>query len=136
MNIIDNWKNVIEKARKLDAKSLEAIRIGIFVVIVADIFGLWWFLGVKKLAMALLIFLIIGLVIVLLLERKLPPKPIKKIKKEEKPKMEEKPTQEEEYKDLTPEQPVEDEGMFGNMDLGIPNAEEFQERAERALGTF
>jgi len=143
MSILKNWTNIIAKARALDRKSLEAIRFAIFGIIVVDIFGLWYFLGWKKLAAALLIFLILALVIILLLERNLPLEPSKKVKKEVKPKMqnEQTETQEQpgEYLDLTPKQPEkqeQSEGIFGNMDLGLPNAEEFQERAEKALGTM
>ncbi len=143
MNIIEKLTNVIAKARALDRKSLEAVRFTIFGLIIANIFGLWYLLEWKKLSAALLIFLILALVIILLLERNLPLPPIKKIKKEDKPKMDKetktKEEQPDEYLDLTPKQPKEKEqstGVFGNMDLGLPNAEEFQERAEKALGTF
>ena len=141
MSIIKNLTNVIAKARALDQKSLEALRFTIFGIIIANIFGLWYLLGWKRLAAALLIFLIISLVIILLLERNLPyKKHINKIKKEEKPKMnEETETKEEEYKDLTPKEPKQkeqSEGMFGNMDLGLGNVEDYQDRVEKALGTF
>jgi len=140
MNILKNWTNLIAKARALNAKSLEAIRIAIFVFIVADIFGIWYLLGWKRLAASLLIFLILALVIILILERNLPLEPSKKVKKEVKPKMQDEQTEnQEEYKDLTPEQPEKQEqsaGMFDNMDLGLPSADEFQERAEKALGTL
>ncbi len=149
MNIIEKLTNIIAKARALNAKSLEAIKFTIFGLIIVNIFGLWYLLGWKRLSAALLIFFIIALVIILLLERNLPLPPSKKNKKEEKPKMDEetetKEEQPDEYLDLTskepkkqeqPKQKEESKGMFGNMDLGIPNAEDFQKRAEKALGTF
>jgi len=87
MNLLENWKNLIEKARKLDRKSLEAIRFAFFGAIVVNLFGIYWYLGLKKLGIALLVVLIMGLTLVLLLERGLPQppqKPIKKTKKEDK----------------------------------------------------
>ena len=145
MNIIKNLTNVIAKARALDQKSLEALRFTIFGIIIANIFGIWYLLGWKRLAAALLIFLIIALVLILLLERNLPLAPSKKIKKEDKPKMEQETETKEEYLDLTPNQPEkqeqpkqkeQSEGVFGNMDLGLGNTEDFQDRIENALGTF
>ena len=146
MNIIKNLTNVIAKARALDQKSLEALRFTIFGIIIANIFGLWYLLGWKRLSAALLIFLIIALVIILLLERNLPyKKHINKIKKEDKPKMEQETETKEEYLDLTPNQPEKQEqpkqkekseGIFSNMDLGLGNPDEYQDRMEKALGTL
>ena len=147
MNILKNWTNLIAKVRALNRKSLEAIRFAIFGIIVADIFGLWYLLGWKRLSAALLIFLILALVIILLLERNLPLEPSKKVKKEVKPKMQNEQTetqeQPEEYLDLAQNQPKEQpreqeksEGIFSNMDLGLGNPDEYQDRMENALGTL
>ena len=48
MNLLKNWTNLIEKARKLDVKSLEAIRYAIIGFILLDLFGIYWYLELKK----------------------------------------------------------------------------------------
>lgn len=135
MNILKNWKNLIEKARKLDRKSLEAIRFAFFGAIVIDLFGIYYYLKLKSLGGALLIVLIMGLTLVLLLERGLPQppqKPNKKVKREVK-KMDE---ESEEQKTQETEQEETQESLMGDLDTGLPNAEEFQKRAKAALGSL
>jgi len=130
MNLLENWKNLIEKARKLDRKSLEAIRFAFFGAIVVNLFGIYWYLKLKSLGIALLIVLIMGLTLVLLLERGLPQppqKPIKKTKKEDK-------KMTEESQEVEQEEPQELE--TDNFDTGLPNAEEFQKRAKEAMGSL
>ena len=135
MNLLENWKNLIEKARKLDRKSLEAIRFAFFGAIVVDLFGIYWYLKLKSLGSALLIVLIIGLTLVLLLERglpPLPPKPKEKVKKEVKKMTEE--TKEQETQEAEQEEPQE--SLMGDLDTGLPDAEEYKKRAEKALGSL
>lgn len=135
MNILKNWINIIEKARKLDRKSLEAIRFAFFGAIVIDLFGIYWYLKLKSLGGALLIVLIMGLTLVLLLERGLPQppqKPNKKVKKEVE-KMD-KESEEQETPEVEQEQP--EESLMGDIDTGLPNAEEYQKRAKAALGSL
>lgn len=139
MNLLENWKNLIEKARKLDRKSLEAIRFAFFGAIVVDLFGIYWYLKLKSLGSALLIVLIIGLTLVLLLERglpPLPPKPKKKIKKEVKKMTEETKEQETQEVEQETEQEEPQESLIGDLDTGLPDAEEYKKRAEKALGSL
>ena len=147
MNILQNWKNIIEKANRLDRKSLEAIRFAVMFAVIIDLFGIYYYLKLKSLGGALLVVLIIGLVIVLLLERNLPPSPKltpnKQIKKEVKTMKKE--TKTDEYLDLTPKAEQEEEEeekpeepkestALGGFDTGLPNADEYNKRAEKALG--
>jgi len=126
MNLLKNWTNLIEKARSLDAKSLESIEIAIFGVIILDIFVVWYLLEFKKFAVALLIVSLIFLAIILVLIKNLP----EETKKEVKKKMDEEKIEEELKEQEQPKAPESD------FDFGLPTAEEFQERARKALGSM
>lgn len=146
MNLLKNWTNLIEKARKLDAKSLEAIRYAIIGFLLLDLFGIYWYLELKKLGMALLMVSIVLMFAVILLESNLP-----RSRREVKNKMEQelepkKPEEEnqssdsedkEEKKDKKEEKPEEDEepeqsSILGEG-MGLPDAEEYNKRMEDAI---
>jgi hypothetical protein len=149
MNFIERFKNSIEYIKSLNRKQLESWKYFTFFIIVADIFGLYWFLNLKKLGIALL-FIVMGfLTLILILEGKIPPK-TKKIeehsKKNEKGgknkmsknKEEEDEEEDDEEEDKEETEEVEElkdnEGMFGNFNIGLPDADEYNKRMEKALG--
>jgi len=123
--MLDRFKEVIERAKKLDLKTLEAFKILIFIFIGLDLFGLWWYLEVKTLAGALLIVSIIALAIILFLERRLQNKMV-----------EDEETSEEEDKKEEPKDKEEKDSGYGfNIpDLGLPSAEEYDKRLQKAIG--
>jgi len=129
--MIGELKEVVKKAKELDTESLEAIKYSIFVFIVADLFGVFWYFKLKKLGMALLIVFMILLTLILILERrKREEMDEDKKKRKEEIKKELKELEEEEKKDDKKDDD-EDTGFLGSM--GLPNAEEFNKRIEKAL---
>ena len=122
MNLKENFNNLLEKAKGLDRKQLNTYRMSLFFLICADIFGLYWFLHMKKLGMMLLIIFLAALGIILYLESKLPKEKVKvpiKLKKKEVKKMNENETNEQ-----------EDEEGFN---LGLPDSSEFNKRLSDAF---
>lgn len=113
MNLKENFNNLMEKASGLNKKQLNTYRISLFFLICADIFGLYWFLHMKKLGIMLLIIFLAALGIVLYLESKLPkensPVPNKPKKKEIKPQTKE------------------------GFNLDFPDSEEFTKRLNNAF---
>ncbi|KKL49662.1 hypothetical protein LCGC14_2313260 [marine sediment metagenome] len=142
MNLFENWKNVIEKSRKLDAKSLEAIRYFLMGMLILDLFGIYWYLELKKLGGALLMVIVFLLVIVMFLESNLPRsrREVKKMNEQElepkKPKAEGKSEESKDNKDKkeTEEtQEVETPNILGEG-TGLPSAEEYEKDISKAFG--
>lgn len=145
MNFLENLLNLIRKARSLNAEALEAIRYGLMGAVVVDLFGIYYYLGAKKLGGAFLMVILVTMAMVLMLERDLPippktqPKKIEKgvnkmeqifeDNKESEKKSEEKP----EKKSEEEEQPEETDIMGENE---LQTAEEYQKKIEGALSPF
>jgi len=110
---MDKLNNVITKFKTMDRVNLESFKYFTFFIIVANMIGLYWYLQWKKFSIALLFVSMIFLTILLLLERKLP----EEIKQKKISKKDESDNEEEE------------EG------LGLPSAEDYNERLEGALET-
>lgn len=111
-------KHAIES---IDFETLVALRWLLIIIVVADIFGVYWFLEARKIGTAILISAIFFLMIVLLLEAR----KFKEMDDKERKQAEEK----------------EKEMDFGfnpdfGMDLGdgLPSADEMNNRLETALG--
>lgn len=64
------FKETLESLKKLDLKTLETIKLGIFIFIVINVIGIYWFFQLKKIAIAILMVTMFALVIILLLERR------------------------------------------------------------------
>jgi len=98
-------------------------------LIVTDMFGIYYYLGLKRIGLALMVVFMMGLAILLLLEKNLPQQKLntqlnKKKGESTMPEEEKKPTEE--------EQPEEDSG-FGDFDTGLPSADEYNKRLEKAF---
>jgi Na+-transporting methylmalonyl-CoA/oxaloacetate decarboxylase gamma subunit len=122
MNLKENFKNLMDKASKMTSKELNTYRNALFFLICADIFGLYWFLHMKRLGMMLLIVFLVILGIIMYLESKLPKEKTKvptQLKKKEVKKMNENEMNEE----------TEEEGFS----FGLPNADDFNERMDKAF---
>ena len=139
MNLFESWKGFIEKAQSMNEKDLAAWRYLIMFVIVADLFGVYWYFELKKLGMAILIVSIIFLVIILLLERGLPEKE-KEESKEIKKGMSSMGTDINQYiknpKEQKPEQENQQSNFMDFGNLGLPNSEEYNKRLKNAMGDF
>jgi hypothetical protein len=121
MNPIKNWQNIIESIRNMSYKDLEGWKYLLMILIIADLFGVYWYLGAKKLGVALMLVLIGVLTFILIVGGdKQPPK-----KKEVKNKMDEE----------NKKQKEEQEEETIDSDLGLPDADDYQKRLDKALGT-
>ena len=113
------FKNLNDKLRKITPKQWVIYRNVCLWSIVITIFGIYWFLKLKKLGLMLLIIEMIFMGFIIFYERRFG-------KMEEQSKQEEK--QEKEENSLF-------EGNFlGDFDLGLGNAEDYQKRLNSALG--
>jgi len=129
MKIPERLTNFIEKAKKLNRKQLETYKYSLFFVIIADLIGIYYFLHLKKVGIVIMFVSLVALGFIMFLESKLP-----KEKVETKPDIQNK-KEEVKKMDETNEsaQEEENESDFG-FDFGLPSADEFSKRAERALG--
>ncbi len=144
--MLTKLQNLIEKAKELDLKTIEAIEYFIFGIIIADLFGLYYLLEWKSIAVAILIVCIIAFALLFSLgKKKLWQMPDKqnKVKKEVKKMPEEtenKEDKEDKQEPVNKEEPEQEEsqglGMDMNMDIGLPSSEEFNKRMEEALPKF
>ena len=85
--MIKRIQNVMEKLENMSLKEIRAWEFLLVALTIADLFGLWYFLGWKRIAGALLIVIIFFLAIFLFYDsrkRQENPKEAKKIEKEEK----------------------------------------------------
>jgi len=80
--MIDRLKNLVRKAKSLDKEELEVLRYFVFGVILVNIFGIYWYFGLKRLGMAFLMVALVFLGIIILLERRCWDNMSKKEKKE------------------------------------------------------
>ena len=141
MKFFDKCRNAIEKAKNISQKDLEAYRYTIIFIIVVDLFGVFWYLKLKSLAMAILIVCIIFLCLILILERnkqddsRQDSKQTKNKQNGGNKKMEEPQEQMPKETEEVQEDTSQLEGI-GEFDLGLPDADEYQKRAEKALGTI
>ncbi len=140
MNLIENYTNLVEKAKKLDRKTLEALKFFVMFLLVADLFGIYWYLHLKKLGGAILMIMIVALSIILILERRLPPLPKQKVQKEVKTpkKMEnifENAEQSEESEEESKEESEKEQSQEDPTGLK-QFTEGFQDRLEKSLGTM
>ena len=152
--IKDSWQNIAS----MSPETAQVTKFFLFGMVVADIFGVWWYLGMKSLGSALLIVILIALAVIMFIERKfdevIPEKEVKPIMtikcdecgKEFKTqneltqhvmvkhygKKEEKSKEDpkSEPKENPSEEPKDDMFGFGSL----PDSEEYQKRSEEALG--
>lgn len=134
ISFTERLSNVKEKFKSWDEKTLSLYKNGLFFIIVVDMIGVYYLLGLKSLGIAIMVISLMFLGLLLYLERELPTD--KLIKRRKKPKMETK--EEEKYLDLgmNEEKPVEKEDTGTSFDMGLPNADEYQKRMENAMGTI
>ncbi len=108
----------ISMLKELDKGTLEGIRYTLFFFIVIDIFFFYWYMKWKSFGVAVLIVCCVILAVILLLERKFPDEETNKNKINP---VFDKPEQ-------------ETKGVF-EMDIGLPNADDFAKRLDTAITT-
>lgn len=134
---LNNLKGFFQGIRELSEKDANMWKDVIIFFIIVDLLGVFWYLKLRALGGALLIIAIIFLVLVLSLPESLknakkpyptteltPQNPNKTLKEEKQPKM---PEEKQEVEDTR--QP----NQFG-FDLGLPSADEMDDRLKDALG--
>jgi len=131
MNIKENFKNVWEKLKSLDEKTLVMYQNSIFFIVVGDLIGIYYLLGLKTLGIAILIASLVALALILWLIRGLPEEKIIKRRKPKKMKQKEEKIEESEED----EEEVEEESAV-DFSLGLPNIEDYNRRAAVALGSL
>jgi len=139
--MVINIKEVFKNLKALSYETLEAWKYFFIIFIVVDLFGIYWYLKLKKFGVALLIVCLIALAVILFLERnkrdELPDeKPSKEdeeridreLRKYEVKNKKSKPKPPEE-----PQTPMEEPSM---EDFGLPDSGEYNRRLEKAIGSF
>ena len=129
MEFLQKIKQIKRKFENYDEEELGIYRIGTIIAVVVTLFGVYWYLQAKAIGITLLFIEIIFLVYILVLDRNLPADKLKK--KEVKKMNDENPKKK---PDESEEEEPEEDNILG--DTGLPNAEEYNKRAEKALGTL
>lgn len=138
MGFTDKISGFIDKAKALTRKELEGYKYLLFVLVGADVFGLYWYLGQKKLGTALLMVMLIALGFILFLEGRLPEEP-KNAKKHhsnkghkggKSKKMDLGKPEEDDSGDFE-----QDQG-FGFQLEGLPDADEYNARLSKAFNVW
>jgi len=127
MNIIDNFKNIMEKAKGLTRKDLNTWRYTLIFLIIVSMIGIYYFLHAKKLGIALIVVFLIGLGFIMFLESRLPSEP-KKVQNNAKKEVQKNMPEEE----VAETEEVEESSDFG-FDMGLPSSEEYNKRLDDAF---
>jgi len=72
MNLKENFKNLMDKAKGLKEKELKSYKTLLIVFICVDIFGVYGFLKWKGVGIAIMMILMVAFAIILYLESRLP----------------------------------------------------------------
>jgi len=128
--MFESLTKTLNNLENTDPKVLSSVRNLLFVSFFVEMFFIYWFLEWKRLSLALFIVSIISLVIVLLIERRQGNKMMDELdimggETEEET--------EEETKEDVKESKDDEESGFG-FDTGLPSAEEYEKRMEKAIG--
>ena len=126
MNFLDRWRNIVENAKSMKTAELESLRYLLIIFLVADLFGVYWYLGAKKVGMAILIVLIFFLAIILILERRFPEDKDKYEKEYVKPHIKPEKQDKEESK--------EKNNHVLDLGLGFPDTDDYEDNLNKALG--
>lgn len=85
--MLERLKNIKQKLEEMPAETLQTYKYALFGIVIADVFGIWWYMGWKQLGGALLIISLIALAIIMFYEnKKLPPEDLAKVPDKKKPK--------------------------------------------------
>jgi len=154
MKIKTRLTNVISMFKRMNSQEVQMYKYTLMGLLIADLVGVYWYLEMKALGIACMFVIVVFLAVFLFLEKELEgggnmenkkeetstdvQKEIESLEKEKKLKalnekrdsLKKDLNKEEEYKDLTPKEDKNDLGF----ETGLPNVEEFQKRASKALG--
>jgi len=135
--MIERLKRTIKTFKEMDHYTLQAWQFFLFGVIVLDLVGLWWWAGLKTLAGGILIVCVIGLGIFFALDRKfnVPEEEKPTERRSKKKKMAEDEETKEESKEESQEEPEKAETSMLDIDFGLPDADEYNKRLKKAVGS-
>ena len=111
IDIKERFGNLMKRAREMNLKELKTWKNYLFFAICVDIFGVYWFLHLRKLGIALLIIFLLILGFIMYLENQLP----------------------RESKKLYPKKPKDEPPYDFTVDLGLGSPEEYNKRLARAI---
>jgi len=121
MGLKERFSNTWAKFMKLDENGLLTLRNSIFFILVGDLLGIYYFLGLKTLGIGILIVSMAALALILWRLRDFPQETEKKDEKWFKPKDK-------------PEEKPEPEKSFIEFDAGLGTSEDYNKRLEKAIG--
>ncbi len=131
-NYLSNLLDIVGEYNPTTVKST------IVTLICIDLFGIYWYLGWKQLGIGILVMLMIGFTAVIIAERR-NEKEVNKMDNEKKEKIRK---LEKELKDLKGDDEHEEiegeekkEEKDDEMGFGLPDADEYNKRVEKALGS-
>ena len=132
-----NVTNTLKWLKSIDLDTLTGLKQTLFFFVIIDMFVFYWYMKWKRFGMAMFIVCIMGLIVILLLEKR-------RSKMEEEERQKQIKETEEKLKKLK-ENPKEEkkeevkekksDNLLG-IDLGIGTPEEYNKRAEEALGSL
>lgn len=113
----------------MSLENLSSMRSMMFLIVLADVFGIYWYLELKRLGIALLIVSMVFLSIILIAERR---KMVKKMDEQEEKLFEKKEKPDDKPKKDKKEDDDDEEPE--GMNFGLPDAKEYNKRLEKAIG--
>ena len=121
-----------------DENKLVSLQNSLFFVIVVDLIGIYYFLGLKSLGTAILIVSLAFLGLIMFLLQKFPSKKTNERRKPKKMNKEEKTEENLDMgmnEDRPKEEPEKREESFLEFDAGLGSSEDYNRRMEKAFGT-
>ena len=129
-------KDTLKTLQELNYATIKAIKFGVFGVIIADVIGIYWYLGFKKFAIAFLFVLLIILSGILLLERR-EIQPMENNNETERERRIRKLQEElNELKDNKKEKKKEKSNNDNSFMDGLMDFDDYNERMDKAFGTL
>lgn len=137
MNLKERFKNTLAWMDSIQMQTLKAFEGFLYFMIVADLFGIYWYLNHKRFALSLLIVIIVLLMAVYFLKLRVKSeKEVEDFMARGRPK---KKTEKKEPKKVRKENPKDkkedSDDTESDFEMGIPDADEYQKRIEKALGS-
>jgi len=152
--LLQRWVQTWQNYEQTSPETLGAIRNMLFMAVFADLFLVFWYFELKKLALALFVVIIVFLALILLIERRQNNKMMDQLdlddgteeveeeesedgdEEEVEEEVEEKdaPKKKKKAKKKARETESEPQEQSLGMDIGLPSAAEFEERASKAIG--
>ena len=126
-------KNTLEALGNWDEKKISTYKTITFFVIGIGLVGIYYYLSLKQLGMAIMIVSLMFLGFLLYIDSKLPPE--KQNKRRKQKKMTENDNKMEDIFEEAPKEEKE-EGLSFGFETGLPNSEDYNKRMDTAFGSL